>query len=510
MSVVQVFGCLIKDTTLVIDDKYKLSVDDFPERFHKIVFGAIDHLVKNGVQTLNEIVIDDYLSRYPKQHKIFTDNVGIEYIQDAISMADTENFEYHYNTLRKISLLNQLEEKGYNTTKIYDNQIINLDESARMQARFDSYTTEDILNMFELELIELRRSFSTSSDSTSCQAGEGMKELKERLKKEPEMGMPMSSKKFTTIARGRRLKKLYLKTSPTGYGKTRFSIGDACMVSIPTVYNPSTKQWEETGCCEPTLFITTELEIDEVKTMINAYVSNVPEDKILDGKYEKDEEERVDRAIEIIEKSPLYIEYIPNFNVEDIKRVIRKFKAKKNVGYVFFDYIFSSIKILSEVAGKTRGVSMREDNVLVMFADQLKTLANTLNVHIDTSTQANGDWKDSKNADQNLIRGAKGIADKIDVGWIALPPSEKDMENIKAIMDKGFFKIPNVVYHIYKVRRGKLNHVKLWLYFDYGTCRLYDLFATDNNYKLINIDNTELNVILKQTQEDEDKKEFFY
>ena len=96
---------------------------------------------------------------------------------------------------------------------------------------------------------------------------------------------------------------------------------------------------------------------------------------------------------------------------------------------------------MSEVAQKTKGVKMREDNVLIMFVDRMKTLANLLNVHIDTSSQANGDWKNAKDGDQNLIRGAKGMADKVDVGYAVLPPSPKDLENIKALMKNGFNKV---------------------------------------------------------------------
>lgn len=87
------------------------------------------------------------------------------------------------------------------------------------------------------------------------------------------------------------------------------------------------------------------------------------------------------------------------------------------------------------------------------------------------------------------------------------------MEALQSILSKGFYKEPNMVYHIYKIRRGKINHVKLWLYVDLGTCRTYDLFVTDNDYKLLNVEDTNIEIILDETEEDENteaKKEFFY
>ena len=504
LATIQVLGSLIKKPMLLLDERYKLIEEDFPERFHRILYGAIENLIKNGVQNITYVNIDDYLSKYARQYKIFTDNKGTEYIINAVDIAEPENFEYYYNTLRKFGLLNLLQSKGFDTTPIYDPTEIDVDKAAQMQREFDSYSVSDILSMYELNILELKNIYESTSDSRGCQAGNGMQELKEKYKEIPEMGMPMCSQKFTTIARGRRLKKLYLKTSPSGFGKTRLSAGDAACISIPYYYDTDMKRWVHTGCKEPTLFITTELEIDEIQSMFMAYVSGVPEDHILDGKYKDGEEERVDRAIQEINNAPLYIEHIPNFNIEDIENTIKKYKLTHQVGYIFFDYIFTSIKILTEVANKTRGVKMREDNVLLMFADRMKALANELNVHIDTSSQANGDWKSSKDGDQNLIRGAKAIADKVDVGCVVLPVTEADKKGIEHIMHKSYMKEPNLVYHIYKIRRGKINHVKLWINFDYGTCRTTDLFVTDNDYHLIDVEGTSVNTIWDNTEESSD------
>lgn len=405
MATIQVLGCLIKNPMLIVDDRYRMCVEDFPERFHQILYGAIDNMAKSGVQDLNSISIDDYLSKFPRQHKVFEDNKGMEYVENAVDLAQIENFDYYYQTFRKFGLLNQLQKKGFDTTIVYDPNVIDVDQQAEMQRQFDRLSVQDIFTRYELNISELKEVYDSSSDSTGVQAADGMMALKEQYKEAPEMGMPMGSAKLTTIARGRRLKKLYLKSSPSGLGKSRVSVGEAAHTAIPEYYDTNTKQWINTGCDAPSLIITTELEIDEIQSLIMAYVSGVPEEHILDGKYDAGEEGRVDKAIEYISKSKLYIEQVPNFNIEDIENTIKKYKLKYQVGYVWFDYIFTSIKILNEVANRTRGVKLREDNVLLMFADRMKTLANTLNVHIDTSTQVNGEWKDSKTADQNLIRG---------------------------------------------------------------------------------------------------------
>ena len=503
LATINVLGSLIKRPSILQDAHYKLTPDDFPERFHRVVFGAVDYLIHDGVQVLDEIIIDDYLKGYPNQHELFEANQGMDYIINAVDASAPDNFDYWYKALKKCTLLNELEKRGFNISSYYNAEALHVDEQETSQEKLDNADVDSILDSFEGELIDLRQAFTMQTESKGVQAGQGMRELKEEFKKVPEMGLGMNSKKLTTICKGRRRKKLYMKTLSTGGGKSRLSVADACLCSIPKIYDPDQKGWIITGCAEPTLIITTELEIDEVQSMIQAYVACVDENHICDGKYDEGEEARVDQAIDIIEQSSLYIEHMPNFDVDDIETTIKKYKMKYGVTMVFFDYVFLSTKMLMEMSRKTRGINLREDNVLVMFIDRMKTLANNLNIHIDTSTQANGDWKNNSDPDQNIIRGAKGMADKIDVGYCGLPPTQKDLMAVQNIISKGgaetFMPQPNLVYHIYKVRRGKLNHVKLFIYFDYATLRTKDLFVTDKDYKLLDVANTSVDALLDET-----------
>lgn len=488
-----------------MDDRYSLTPDDFPERFHRVVFTAIANLAAVGAERIGLTTIDEYISNYPEHYRLFTANGGQDYINTLVNVMADGNFDLHYKTFKKYSLLNRLIKNGIDVSEYHDPLTTDLALQKKIRERLDSSSLEDILYCYESKLSEIKESLGVIDGRIGGQAADGLAKLKAELKERPEMGAPMNSKKMTTICRGRRLKKFYLRTAPSSMGKSRVSLADACLVSIPKRYDPDLKRWVNTGCHEPTLYIATELEIEEVQTMLLAYVACVPEDHILDGRYAPGEERRIDKAIKIIEEAPLWIEHVPQFNVEDLENLARTYKRKHMISYLFFDYLFSSTKILMEIAQKTRGVSIREDNVLVMFSDRMKALCNQLNIHIDTSTQANGDWKNTSDPDQNLIRGAKGIADKVDIGYVMLQPTEKDLEATRSILqEKGqaFSLQPNMVFHIYKVRRGKISHVKLFVYFDYATLRTTDLFVTDKNYKLLDVENTDIETILDETEEE--------
>ena len=154
--------------------------------------------------------------------------------------------------------------------------------------------------------------------------------------------------------------------------------------------------------------------------------SCVDEDHILNGRYEGDEEDRVREAGRIIGESPIYIEVVPDFSLKDIEDKIKKHIREHDVKYVCHDYIHTSLKILEEITKRSGGVKLREDNVLFMLSIKLKDLCNQYGIFILSSTQLNGDYQDAETPDQNLLRGAKAIADKIDLGahtaWWMRPP----------------------------------------------------------------------------------------
>ena len=274
---------------------------------------------------------------------------------------------------------------------------------------------------------------------------------------------------------------------------TRTMIADCCQIGCNMIYDENFG-WIKNGISEPSLFITTEQEIEEVQTMMVAFLSNVNEEHILNGKYENDEEERVQKAIEIIENSNIYIEELPDFSLEDVENVIKKEIREHDVKYVFYDYLHSSLKILEEISKKTNGMKLREDNILFMLSIKLKDICNQYGIFLMSSTQLNGNYTESKTPDQNLLRGAKAIADKVDVGMILLPVSDEDKKGLEQILASNIFEEPNLKLAIYKNRRGRFKGTILWCKAELGTCRVKPMFMTNYNYELISINDMKIMV----------------
>lgn len=858
-SIFLTIGCLLKNPSLLNNTtRYNLNKEDFPEKFHKIIFAAIYNLWNEGITNIDYIMIDNYLSKYDLQYQIFVENNGIEYLQEAKEVAELSSFNYGYDRIKKFSLLRAYQEKGIDVSYLYDEKNVNLRLQEEMQERFDKFSLEQLTEEVDKRIVDIKGKFLLHHGTIGQHASEGIKELKEELKESPEIGLPLRGGIMNMITRGARLRKLYMRSAPTSVGKaipnnafiptpmgikkvgdisegdfvfgedgkptkvlqvypqgekeiwevlfsdgrkaeccedhlwrykykshrtheyrietakeiytraqtlkngfknswdkgyrfhinlnkpveyskkeygidpyimglilgdgsfrynntnkgfafssddielveaisnslnmkykkcseynysymfklnetsnsnlwvehilkdypklwnvksegkfipeeylygsveqrysllqglldtdgsidkrtgtisfhtvsvflkeqmmslcyslgmtatcsidkredkytfnkcyiiriqckkddklkvfrlkrklrivgnyvnnnkraehkthlgivdikpttkktkmtcftvdnenhlflmndyivthnTRLALGDACNLGTNEIYSSELNRWVKNGIATPTLFITSELEMDEIQTPLLAFLSDVNETKILDGEYTADEEARVEYAIKVLQKGQLWIEYLPNFSYHDIENTVKRYFLNKKVRYYFFDYLHTTMKMLSEIGKEAGGIRLREDNILHMFSTNLKELCNELGVFMYTATQVSGDWEGKKTANQNIIRGAKAIADKLDVGMIALEPTKEDLDALKPILEKGFELVeqPNLVFHVYKLRRSPYQNIKVWSYVDLGTCRLKNLFVTKNDYTLIPVQSLSIEV----------------
>ena len=494
-SILQVIACIFLNPKLLsFNDKYTFNEEDFPDEFHKIVFGSIYNLYDLGAKQITIANIVDYLSTRPKSEAIFRQNKGEEWLLKIKEAALPEAFDYYYSRLKKMTLLRAYDNFGIDVSFIYDVDNILDSRKKQLQEDFlDNSSLETIAEKIDNRIEEIKLQYVDNSDVETYQAGDGIMQLIQNLKDTPEVGIPMYGPLINTITRGARLKKLYLRSAPTGVGKSRTMIADACNFACNKIYD-ETFGWIKNGTCEPTLYITTEQEVEEVQTMMLAFLSNVNEEHIIKGRYEGNEEERVVEAAKILQSSPLYIEELPDFSLKDIENRIKKNIRDNDVRYVTFDYIHTSLKILEEITRRSGGVKLREDNILFMLAIRLKDLCNEYGIFILTSTQLNGDYVDSKTPDQNLLRGAKSIADKIDWGGVLLPVTQEDIDSLSTVLSNSNFDTPNLKLSIYKNRRGRYKSIYLWCKADLGTCRVNPMFCTGYNYEFIEMEDLKIEV----------------
>lgn len=481
-ATMQVIGSLMKSPLLLVDNNYILTKRDFETPLARNIFIAIHNLVLvNKLEVLTTVDIDNYFQQIEGSYENFKAQNGLQYLNDCIQISNLNNFNYYYNRVKKMSALRALKADGFDIKKIYNEEEFDLVKEKEQQERLDSMTVEEIFETFTKSLTDLQYDYVCKDDSEEGLIADGIDKLFESLQENPEIGIPLQGKIYNTIVRGARQKKYYLISGSSGTGKTRQMVGHACTIAFPERYDIENKKWVVTGKGHKILFFATEMEKEETQTMILAHISGVNEDKILNNNYETPEEkQRVYDAIKVMNyyKDNFIFVRIGDPSIGQIKTLIKKEVLKYDIKYVFYDYIFSSPGLLTEY----KSLNLREDVILTLLSTALKDLANELNIFMMSGTQLNGNWQEFKGLrNQNLIRGSKGIVDKIDVGGISLPVTQEEHQVIDLLARKLGKDIPTQVQDIYKVRRGKYNRVRIWSKVDLGTCRTEDLFLTDGD-----------------------------
>ena len=496
----QVIGdVFINPSLLDLEEKYKFHEEDFVQEFHRILFGSIYNLHQLGAKQISIEDIEKYLEQRPKKYATYKVNKGSEYLENIKDMCQLAAFDYYYNRMKKMTLLRMYNKNvGMDLSWLYDpDNILDAKKKEAQETWFDNTPINEIANTINDKIDEIKAKYIDNSEDGVIQAGDGALALLERLKNNPEIGYPLYGRLVNTVHRGARLKKFYLRSAATGVGKTRSMIADACAIACNKIYNLETRQWEDNGTREPTQFITTEQEEDEIQTMMIAFLSGVNEDHILENTYTEGEWERVSEAAAILSKSPLYIKKLPDFSLQDIENTIKFGIRQYDVRYVFMDYIHSSMKILSEISSKAGVKGLREDNILFMISVRIKDLCNQYGVFVMSATQLNADYVSAQQYDQNLLRGAKAIADKIDCGMIMLQTSQDDRESLKNIVNSMGIEMPDIKISVYKNRRGRYKDILLWCKSNRGICRIDPVFVTNYNYELMDIEDLKIHVTPK-------------
>lgn len=387
-----------------------------------------------GAERIHAQDVDNYLSSNEIAKKVIEDENGIQFLIDCETNTESGNFTYYYNKLKKFNLLRDLEKNGYDISLFYCDDPLDID--FEIGKRFETLTTEQILNHYKVDMVNLESKYVINTVVKEGKASDGIRNLIAELQQTPEVGIRLQGSIFNTITRGGRKGKLYLRSAGSGVGKTRSMVGDACNIAYPIRFEPKYGKWIATGNPEKVLYVMTEQETSEIQTMILAYLTGINEENFLYGTFTGEELERIEKAIQIME---MYSDYLLTAQVPDpsasvIKNMFRRYALQQGVENFFYDYIFSSPAMLNEY----RDLGLREDVVLRMFTTVLKNLATELNVFILTSTQISNDegegFKDFKN-----IRGSKAIADLADFACIMSLPSKEELK----IVSSGFQKLYN-------------------------------------------------------------------
>lgn len=495
-------GILMHDATKCLDDKYPLENSDFSEiLFHKIIYASIHNLAIRGAVSVDEIMINEFVSSYPEQFEVFTKNKGIEFCITMLELSENkvENLPYYWEGLRKHSILRDLEGSGTDITEIWDRNIKN----SQNEEELNKWKLKDIIEFYEEKQLKIKRKYEVEDDGTNRKkAGDSGREIYLSMKESPMMGVEFESKYLTTLWSGLGIPQFFIRSGDTSSGKSRSVVGDMGCISANEIFDIEENKWvENPNGGHGVLYIGCEMELDEeCDPLMWAYVSGVESSKIIKGKCTPEEEARVMKAIDVVNDSKIWLTDMPNFNIKKLEDEIKFHKREFNISYVGFDYMLLNQALVKEFCqNRGSGVGSRGDEVLLELSSALKNMCKKYGIGMLSATQVNASISDYKIRDYQVLRGGKAVADKATGGSISMPITEQELNLVQPYIANapgqkmGFGTIlqPNFVETVYKGRFSEYpKECKIFSYYNLGNMRKQELFVTDKNFKPIDIQPT--------------------
>lgn len=477
-------GAMLIKPSFALSDKFPLTKQDFePQIFHLRLYQAITALAKRGAQSISAMDCYTLCQNNAEVKRVFDDNSLADFIDTIKQIVSVDNFELYWTGVRKATLLREYAKAGF--------------DISRFEGEPEKHGIQEILDYYDGLAINIRKQFYQDKSTRELRAGDGFEEIKERFKTEPAFGATTFSRYLNTAARGWQQGQLTMHGAVSGSGKTGVALYNMALVACPELWD------DDSGCYRPNpcyqhkaaLFIQYELnDQEELTPKLIGSISGVPTYHLLNGNYDDGEEERVDKAIEILHDSNIYFVTMPSFTNDKLKACIKEYATLHDVGYVVFDYVSQQSTVSNDIA-KKNGVATRSDQVLSDIVSNLKDIAVENNVAILTFCQTNANVNNQEILDAGCLAGSRAMQDKLDIGGIIMPLRRQEKEVADMMVENASYQgeHPNRIVHLFKVRFGnQIQHLKIWGKLDLNTGRWTDCWCTDADNKPYDMTRTKL------------------
>ena len=323
-AALQVIGCTIIDPSLLEEDgRYFYNESDFVADIHRVAFGAIFNLHQMGAEKITPKTVEDYLQPHLESYGIYQQAKGSEWLQNCIDNADIVNFDFYYDRLKKMTLLRGYSEAGMDMTWLYDpDNLIDIQKKEQQEKFLNNIELNKLADLVDNKILTVRDVYVDNATDHASRIGDSVESVLLELEESPEIGAPFYDLFLNKITRGARYGKYYLRSAPTGVGKTRSMVADACYMACNKIYDNIAGKWIEKGS-QPVLFISTELDIDEITTMCLAFLTGYNEEELL-LQHISFSDPVLGEAVRVLKEAPLFLEILPDYTIKDVENTIKR------------------------------------------------------------------------------------------------------------------------------------------------------------------------------------------
>lgn len=358
-----ILSIILQNTDKLLEAEEKgLRKEHFSLQVNRYLYSTIAYLTSKGFDKVDGLSIINALDSKGREE---VDKLGgIEYIDLLMISELLDNVDLYVEKIKE----------AYQRRRVYS-----LCDKAKIRMTNDDVDMAKELDDFQNSLLEL--SLNENDVNKVHKMGEGLAErLNERAKSPKKVaGYSIGWNNYDKITQGYKAGELTVICAPSKTGKTIFQMNHAIALAVYSKI--------------PTLYINTEMPDDEMEDRLLSCVSGVPYEEVCNGMFSQDTSNglkgdkmgRIKEALKLIKESPFYHVYMPDFTIEKVTALAKKYKLKHNLGFLIFDYIKLPN---SEVAGLQNA---QEYQRLGYMTTCLKDLAGVLSIPVLTACQSNGD-----------------------------------------------------------------------------------------------------------------------
>lgn len=317
-------GSLYKKPILFVDYAELIkSKYDFYVPENKFLFDSFDLFYRTFSQEMTETKLMMFMSKDEDRLKEFKQLGGWKTIERQMELADPDDIENYFESIKKYSLVREFSRKGFPVEKILQHK------------KFPKMKAEDIVKFMRFNVDNINTVIGGGKSSIIL--GKDLKKTIQSWRESPDIGEEIPFPIWHSLFRGWRKGKLIVDGMMSGNGKSRRASKIAAYVGIKKSI--------------PTLVLVNEQEKEEWDAMMASVIANnkefgfwqseedyIDETDILLGQCTEEQYAKLDLITDWIEQNTkIYFLDLDQYADDDIEREVKKHVLGLGVQYMFYD-----------------------------------------------------------------------------------------------------------------------------------------------------------------------------
>ena len=377
-------ACLQNPQTLIDVKEHEITGDMFLIEANRYIYFAIEYLYSKKQQPTPIAIVEVLKDKHAR--KTVEDFGGTEYLELLLNQRVVSN---------NIDIFCEKLKQAYTKQELY--KICDENKDFIISDKTEVMNPTEIITNVEIKINELTNKVQQTSDIYKM-GTDTERILKQRAENPNTVpGLEVGWTKFDYYTNGGQPGDLIMVCARAKTGKSTILTNWAVNLAIKDKI--------------PILYFDTEMNEREQEDRILSILSGIPHKEIVRGMYVLDTENgkaedkiaALKKAVQELQEGNYYHIYLPNFTIDKINAIAKKFKLQHNIQAIFFDYLKFPASQLTSLK------SAQEWQMLGFIASGLKDLAGTLKIPIYSACQENRSNPKETKKDETNVGGSDRI-----------------------------------------------------------------------------------------------------